>query len=66
MVPKHGPIKGSQYLTTMISGFKFLSSLPTFSQLNGLMELIQTFIFRSAGGSSVEYCVVPGNKILGY
>src|SRR5688572_29266532 len=62
MVPKHGPINGSQYLTTIISGMIFFNSFPTFIQLKGLTELMETFISRSVGGSSVEYCVVPGNR----
>jgi hypothetical protein len=35
-------------------------------QLNGLTELIFENICKSAGGGSVEYCVVPGNKNEGY
>jgi hypothetical protein len=39
---------------------------PTVNQLKGLTELIQTFIFKSFGAGSVEYCVVPGKIKLGY
>src|SRR5689334_1139484 len=40
IVPNAGPIKGSQYLTTIKSGFSFLNFLPVFNQFNGFMELI--------------------------
>ena len=66
MVPKQGPKKGIQNLTTIKSGFSFLNSLPILNQLKGLMELIQTLIFKLAGAGSDESCVVPGNKKLGY
>src|SRR5690606_33098059 len=66
MVPRQGPMKGSQYLTTIMSGAIFFSSLPALYQLKGLMELMRTCIFSCAGGGSEEYCVVPGKRKPGY
>jgi hypothetical protein len=66
MVPRQGPINGSQKRTTTILGFIFLICFPTFSQLNGFMEFILTKIFRFFGAGSVEYCDVPGNRNPGY
>src|SRR5687768_5639001 len=66
IVPRHAPMKGSQYLTTIISGLYFFNSFPIFIQLRGSMELMHTFILRFAGAGSDEYWVVPGNKNCGY
>src|SRR5664279_524625 len=66
MVPRAGPMNGSQYRTTISSGISFFSLLPMRSQLNGLMELITECIKVPTGGASVEYWVVPGNKNPGY
>ena len=66
IVPRHGPMNGNQYLTTIISGFIVFNSLPTVIQLTGFTELIFTLIGIFSGGGSVEYWVVPGNKNDGY
>jgi hypothetical protein len=41
IVPKQGAIKGIQNLIMIKSGLSFLTSLPTFIQLKGLIELIE-------------------------
>lgn len=66
MVPRHGPIKGSQYLTTITSGFSFFSSFPILIQLKGFTELILILIGIFFGAGSDEYCVVPGKRKDGY
>jgi len=48
------------------SAFSFFNCKPTLSQLKGLIELIQTLIDKCLGAGSVEYCVVPGKRKLGY
>ena len=59
-------MKGSQYLTTIISGLSFFNSFPTEIQFSGFTELILTLIGILAGAGSEENCVVPGNKKEGY
>src|SRR5690606_25439799 len=54
MVPKHGPINGSQYLTTITSGCSFFNSLPTEIQFSGFTELILTLMGMFTGAGSVE------------
>ena len=54
MVPKQGPMNGSQYLTTTISGFSRDRRVPTLIQLIGLIEFIRTRMLRSFGGGSVD------------
>jgi len=66
MVPKHGAINGIQYLIIKISGACFFICLPTLIQLSGFTEFTVRSIFKFAGAGEVEYCVLPGNKILGY
>jgi hypothetical protein len=59
-------MNGSQYLTTMISGFIFLSLFPTKIQFSGFIELITELILTFSGGGSEENCVVPGKRKDGY
>jgi hypothetical protein len=66
MVPRQGPMKGSQYLTITIAGFNLYISLPTENQFNGFTEFMTTLISISGGAGSLENCVVPGNKNPGY
>src|SRR5665647_3415584 len=66
IVPRHGPIKGNQYLTTIISGCIFFISFKTANQLRGFTEFIFTLIGIFLGAGSVEYCVVPGKRKDGY
>src|ERR1700690_2354393 len=66
IVPRHGPIMGSQYLTIIISGLKFFNSFPTDNQLKGFTELIFILIEIFSGAGSVEYWVVPGKRKDGY
>ena len=66
IVPKQGPIKGIQYLTITKSGFDFRILFPTNNQFNGFIELMQILIVKFVGAGSVLYCVLPGNKKLGY
>src|SRR6185312_6989285 len=62
IVPRQGPIKGSQYLTTIISGFIFFNSFPTLIQFKGFTELIFILIGILSGAASDEYCVFPGKR----
>ena len=41
-------------------------SLPTAHQFIGLHELMRLVIFSPAGAGPSVYCVLPGNKNLGY
>jgi hypothetical protein len=45
---------------------RFSDLFPTLIQLSGFTELINEKMVRSVGACSVEYCVLPGNKKLGY
>jgi len=64
--PKHGDIKGCQYLINKISGLFFLIIRPVFIQLNGLIELRTLVILIFSGGGFSVYWVFPGNKNPGY
>ena len=66
IVPKHGPINGSQYLTITMFACSALILFPDWYQLSGLTELMHWMILRSFGGSLSEYWVLPGKRKLGY
>jgi len=66
IVPRHGPIKGSQYLTITISGSIFFISFPTEIQFNGFTEFIFILIGMPSGAGSEEYWVLPGKRNEGY
>ena len=66
MVPKQGPINGSQYLTMTKWVFEFFIFVPILIQLKGLIEFIKIWIDKSIGAGSLENWVVPGNKNCGY
>ena len=66
IVPSAGPINGIQNRTTIMSGFSFLSWLPTFIQLNGFIEFIIDRIPNPSGAGSFVYCDLPGKNIDGY
>ena len=66
IVPKHGPIKGSQYLTNTIEAFLSRIILPILNQFNGLIELMEMFMVKSFGAGVLLYCDLPGNIKEGY
>ena len=66
IVPRAGPMKGSQYRTTTRSGRILRSISPVRIQFSGFTEWMQTRMSRSFGAGSDEYCVVPGKRKPGY
>jgi len=66
MVPKQGPINGSQYRMITISGRSFEILFPILIQLKGLTELMDRTILMPSGAAFSENWVFPGNKKEGY
>src|SRR5664280_32355 len=66
IVPKQGPINGSQNLIRRISGFSLLIKNPVKIQLIGFIELILRVMLIPCGGGLSVYCDFPGKSNFGY
>src|SRR5664279_5838211 len=66
IVPKHGPINGSQNLIRRMSGISLLIKRPVKIQLIGFTELILRVMLTPRGGGLSVYCDFPGKSNPGY
>ena len=66
MVPKHGAMKGVQYLSISASGRSRLIRRPTFIQLGGQTVFTARTMSMPSGASDSLYWLLPGKRIFGY